>query len=236
MHAIRHYVVTLAGLAIIGGIAGIGPALWTAAALLVSIGANSMANFLAARNTDVALRRAKKQMASGAGRESVVKALHPGGFATAVASISLVGSLLLALAAAAVLFIRYGWLPMTGFIVLFIMYFAVRETDHGRTRRLVAELRTTLSGFIAQREAGLITDEQLLTRSFGVLDHDLSGNIRGIPAYRDQLLAPAGMSAGRHRTLLNVLAAYFEAAEEHAARYSELHQAVRQQLGLPEHP
>jgi hypothetical protein len=236
MYAIRHYAVTLAGLAIIGGIAGFGPALWTAAGLLVSIGANSLANFQAERNTDMALRQAKKQMASGAGRESVVKALEPGGFATALVSMSIIGSLLLAVASAVVLFIRYGWLPMMGFIVLFIVYFAVRATDQGRTRRLVVRLRTTLSSFVAQREAGLVTDEQLLTRSFDALDHGLSADVRRIPGYYDGLLAPAGMAAGRHQTLLRVLATYLETTEEHAVRYSELHQAVRQQLDLPEHP
>jgi len=236
MHAIRQYVVILAGLAIIGGIAGIRPALWTAAGLVVSIGANSLANFMAARSSDKAIRQAKTRMASGAGRKAVVKALEPGGFATALVSMSIIGSLLLAAATAALLFIRAGWLPMTGMIVLFLVYFGVRETDHGRTRRLVVRLRTTLSSFAAQREAGLVTDEQLLTRCFAALDQMLSADVRGIHGNYDLLLAQAGMPAGRHHTLLRVLATYLETTEEHAVRYSELHKAVRRQLGLPEHP
>ena len=202
----------------------------------MSIGANTLANFMAERNTDMALRRAKHQMASGAGREAVSKALASGGSGTILVSLSIIGSLLLAAASAAVLFIRYGWLPMTGMVALFLAYFAVRDTDRGRTRRLVIGLRATLARFVAQSEAGLITDEQLLTRSFDALDHGLSADVRGIPGYYDPLLAPAGMSAGRHQALLRVLASYLETTEEHAVRYSELHQAIRRLLGLPEHP
>lgn len=234
MHAIRHYVFFAAGLIVIGAIAGIGPALWVAAGLLVSIGVNSLAGVAARRDERGTVQRARKQMAGGAGRAAVVKALEPGRHTLALVSICTFGSLVLAAASAAVLFIRYGWLPMTGFIVLFLGYFAVRETPGQRTKRLVVRLRATLLGFIAQREAGAITDEQLLTRSFDALDQGLSDDVRRIPIYYDRLLEPAGISTRRHHTLLNVLATYLETTEEHAFRYSELHQAVRRQLDLPE--
>ncbi len=235
MHAIRHYLFILAGLAVIGGIAGTGPALWTAAGLVVSIGMNSLAGAVVRRDERGAARRARDQRSGSGGRPAVISALEPGRHTMALVSICTFGSLLLAAASAAVLLIRYGWLPMTGLIILFPGYFLVRENDGDKARRVAARLRSTLSGFIVQREAGMITSEQLRARSFRALDQGLPDEVRSTPGYYDRLLASAGMPTRNYHMLLDVLAAYLEATEKHAVPHSELHDAVLRQLGLPEH-
>lgn len=201
MQAIRHVLLVLAGLVVLGLLAGPVPALWTAVALVAYTAVNrSIRLFGGARH------------------------------AVAISAVLTGLSLAVLLGAVVLQFVGYGWVPAVGLVVLWLVYLGTAETAGERSRRHALELRGELLRLVREHLDRSITEDQLAARADVVLQARMGGAHFAGDAARAALTGADGLSAAEHRQLLSVLSRYLGRTERGRIP-SRLHEAVREQLG-----
>ncbi len=208
MHEVRHYAFLLGGLLLLGLLVGLVPTLWVAGVTVVSIGVNRLTRVIAL-------------MDRGDTRRLTLPLL-------AVCSVL---SLVLAAGGALLLFLRFGWLPALGCVVLFIGYFAAKEDDLAKARRIVSKTRLALRESIVGWADGRITEEQLQRRTTLILRQGLPREAYFSDSIYNALMSTDGLSPDQHRRLLELMERHLAEAEGQYPR-SKLHKAVRTSLGL----
>ncbi|TDC42236.1 hypothetical protein [Micromonospora sp. KC213] len=185
MRAIRHQLFVLAGLMLLGVVAGLAPAAWVALTLTVCVGVNrSTALFRAARHAQM-----------------IIMALT-------------VLSLVLVVGGVGLLFAVHGWKAALGFVVLLMVYFGAAETPHGRAGRRARMLRDDLCDLVRAWTAGSITEDQLATRTESLLRKRLHGYDFQVEIGRETLTSAEGLSPEEHRLLLQVLQRHLSKVEK----------------------
>jgi len=207
MHAIRHYLVLLAGLVLLAFLAGPVPALWVGVAIVVSVGVNRLTRVITLLD-----RR------SGLPRASML-----------ILALTILSMVLMA-AGAVLLFLRFGWKPALGFVVLLMAYLATKEDEIAASRRRVSAVRAALRELIDEHASGTITQDQFTTRAGIILQQDLPRHAYYIDSIAAALISADGLSPVQHRHLLELLQHHLTEAEKHAPP-SKLHRAVLTGLG-----
>ncbi|MGH1554122.1 hypothetical protein ACRAWF_25805 [Streptomyces sp. L7] len=208
MHRIRHYIVLLAGLALIVVLGGAGAAIVAAAAVAVSAAAQGLSRMVLAAD----MRRSRSGAAGSILALTVIR--------------------LLALAAGAVLLLlRSGWAPALVYVVAVLASIALTEDEFGRARREAITVRTELCALIDAGSAGRVTQDQLTTRAARLLRTDLPHHAYGIKSVSAALISSDGLSPAKHRKLLELLERHLTEAERFRGLPSHLHREVRAGLG-----
>jgi hypothetical protein len=183
MNAIRHHLVVLAGLIVLALIAGLAPALWVLAALVVTIGISRSTALLMARDE----------------RQSIA---HLSGIILAIT----IGGLVAAAGATVWFFLGFGWIIGVAFVVLWLLFFATKEGDMASALREAGRVHADLARLVTARSANAITDDQLKARAEGLLDRRVPRFAHLFDDVAKVLVSSSGLTASQHRQLLELLA------------------------------
>ena len=205
MIAIRHHVFVFVGLLLIGVLSGFWAAVWVGVGLALSIGANNLAN----------------SDKNGESTRSTRLIL----FVTVL-------SLLLALASAVVIFLRQGWIPALGFVLLFLGYFSLREDRYAKWKRMVEAARASLVESLTKQSSGQLTQEQVEERFSLTLRQDLPEEGYRLDFYVKVLLEQRDLTSTQYLAYLTLLEKHLSNVERRML-FSALHREVRTRLGLP---
>lgn len=200
---IRHYIIILIGLVLLGALAGVAPALWTLLGLVVSLGVHAFQKIFVAADE-------QRPMQS---LESVLLAL-------------VVATVVLAAGADVLLFLSFGWLTGVGFLVLWLIYWVMPESDVARAKRQVRVARTEILGQIHARILGEITEEQLNVRARTSLERNVPRLAHILDEVAAVLVSGADCTGGQHRRLLEIVGRFAERVRPDEPN-SALRKAVR---------
>lgn len=182
MNAIREYLIVGAGLLVLIPAAGSGPAGLVLLALVASLGMHVV---------DKALLR-----------------LSGGDWLTTALLVTAMTRMLAAVGAAVLLFVGTGWLAGVAFAVLWIVFYAARQTDHVRDEDRLRRVRQEVLALIDRRVSGVITEEQLTARASQLLERDVPRVAVSNEKLAAVLLDGSGYSADHQRRLADLVAAY----------------------------
>lgn len=177
MRAVRHHLAVLAGLIMLALFAGVTQSLWALAGLIVGLGTHRLATSLVMRRPDPS----------------------PGVLLAIV-----IISMALSLASAVVLFVAFGWVASTVFVLLWFVFWALREDKESRAWQQTRTVRSALVALIDQQESGAITAEQLTVRADDVLRKGFPGT-RITTQIVTRLYDGNGLASAQHRRLVTLL-------------------------------
>lgn len=211
MKAVRHLILIVAALILVAIFIGAAQAFWMAVGLFLAIGANNFTRVIGA-----------------AGDRH-----GPSEWTLRLVLIFTVLSIVLALASAVIIFLWYGWLPALIIVLMFFMYFALREDSHEKWKREVEQVRATLVENLSKEASGQLTQRQLEERFDSILQRSLPEQTYNLDFIYEPLLDRKGLGDSQYRAYLTLLERYLSKVERRHILPSKLHLEVRTRLGLP---
>lgn len=178
MRAVRHHLVVLAGLVVLALFEGVVPSAWALAGLVVSLGTHRV-------GTDLVMRK-------------------PNASPGVLLTIAIIG-MVLGAASAVGLFMAFGWVTATVFVVLWFVFWIVYEGKESRAWHQVRTVRSALLELVDQKETGAITAEQLIARVDGVLRKGFPGTRVTAELVTQLYEQDSRHSDAQHRRLVTLL-------------------------------